>query len=158
MEWNHECVSKSERKCWAFEFEFLEAWAILHKVLKQGCCRHLLLSHRLIQNKQKDNCEAAEMMARKVHICIKDWEFHLMTPPKCQKLPSSILKTAPVKFQATSGSLSTTLWWCYRGSKLGPCHDKASLPYKARGAPRCWRVEKRCSNIGMGTIMMLKTL
>jgi hypothetical protein len=30
-------------------------------------------------------------------------------------LPSSIPKTAHVKFQATSGSLSTTLWWYYRG-------------------------------------------
>jgi hypothetical protein len=50
------------------------------------------------------------MMARKVHVCIENWEFHLVTPPKCQKLPSSIPKTAHVKFRATSGSLSTTLW------------------------------------------------
>jgi hypothetical protein len=49
------------------------------------------------------------MMARKVHVCIKNWEF-LATPPKCQKLPSSIPKTTHVKFRATSGSLSTTLW------------------------------------------------
>ena len=32
-----------------------------------------------------------------------------MAPPKCQKLPSSIPKTAQVKFWATSSSLSTTL-------------------------------------------------
>jgi hypothetical protein len=50
------------------------------------------------------------MMARKVHVRIKNWEFHLVTPPKCQKLPSSIPKTAHVKFWATSGSLPTTLW------------------------------------------------
>jgi len=49
-------------------------------------------------------------MARKVHVCIKNWEFHLKTPPKCQKLPSSIPKTAHVMFWATSSSLSTTLW------------------------------------------------
>jgi hypothetical protein len=40
----------------------------------------------------------------------KNWEFHLVTPPKCQKLSSSIPKTAHVKFRATSGTLSTTLW------------------------------------------------
>jgi hypothetical protein len=84
MEWNHECVSKSERKCWALESEFFEARAILHNFLKQGCCRHLFVSHRLIQNKQRSNCEATEVMARKVHVCIKNWEFHLVTPPKCQ--------------------------------------------------------------------------
>jgi hypothetical protein len=39
-------------------------------------------------------------MARKVHVCIKNWEFYLVTPPKCQKLPSSIPKTAHVKFRA----------------------------------------------------------
>jgi hypothetical protein len=33
-----------------------------------------------------------------------------VTPPKCQKLPSSIPKTAHVKFRETSSSLSTTLW------------------------------------------------
>jgi hypothetical protein len=49
-------------------------------------------------------------MARKVYVCIKNWEFHLVTPPKCKKLPSSIPKTAHVKFWATSSSLSTTLW------------------------------------------------
>jgi hypothetical protein len=49
------------------------------------------------------------MMARKVDVCIENWEFHLVTPPKCQKLPSSITKTAHVKFQATLGSLPTTL-------------------------------------------------
>jgi hypothetical protein len=47
------------------------------------------------------------MMARKVHVCIKIWEYHLVTSPNCQKLSSSIPKTAHVKFQATSGSLST---------------------------------------------------
>jgi hypothetical protein len=115
MEWNHECVSKSERKCWALESEFLKAWAILHKFSKQGCCKHVFLSHRLIQNKQRNNSEATKMMARKVHVGIKKWEFHLVTPPKCQKLPSSIPKTAHVKFRTTSSSLSTTLWWYYRG-------------------------------------------
>jgi hypothetical protein len=50
------------------------------------------------------------MMARKVHLCIKNWEFHLATPPKYQKLSSSIPKIAHVKFRATLGSLSTTLW------------------------------------------------
>jgi hypothetical protein len=68
-------------------------------------------------------------MARKVHVCIKIWELHLVAPPKCLKLVSTIPKTAHVKFQATSGSLSTTLWWYYRGSELGHCHDKVSLPY-----------------------------
>jgi hypothetical protein len=115
MEWNHECVSKSERKCWALESEFLEAWAILHKFLKQGCCRHLFLTHRLIQKKQRNNCEATQMMARKVHVYLKNWEFHLVTPPKCQKLPSSIPTAAHVKFRATSSSLSTTLWCYYKG-------------------------------------------
>jgi hypothetical protein len=33
-----------------------------------------ILSHRLIQNKQRNNCEATEMMARKVRVCIKNWE------------------------------------------------------------------------------------
>jgi hypothetical protein len=115
MEWNHECVSKSKKKCWALGSKFLEAWAILYKFLKQGCCRHLFQSNRVIQNKQRNNCEATEMMARKVHVCMKDWDFHLVTPPKCQKLPSPIPKTAHVKFQATSGSLPTTLWCYYRG-------------------------------------------
>jgi hypothetical protein len=93
----------------------LEAWAILHNFLKQGCCKRIFLSHRLIQNKQRNNCEATKMMARKVHVCIKNWEFHLLTPPKCQKLPSSIPKTAHVNFRATSCSLSITLWWYHRG-------------------------------------------
>jgi hypothetical protein len=52
------------------------------------------------------------MMARKNHVCR---EFHVVTPPKCQKLPSSIPKAAHVKLWATSGSLSTTLWSYYRG-------------------------------------------
>jgi hypothetical protein len=107
-------INESSDKCWALESEFLEAWAILHKFLKQGCCRHIFLSHRLIHNKQRNNYEATKMMARKIHVCIKNWGFHLVTPPKRQKLPSSILKTAHVKFWATSGSLSTTLWWYYR--------------------------------------------
>ena len=64
-----------------------------------------------------------KMMARKVHVCIMNWEFHPMTPPKCQKLPSSIPTTAHVKFRATSSSLSTTLWCYYRGSELGRCHE-----------------------------------
>jgi len=115
MEWNHECVSKSERKCWALESEFLEASTILHKFLKQGCCRHLFLTHRLFQKKQRNNCEATQMMARKVHVYLKNWEFLLVTPPKCQKLPSYIPKTAHVKFRATSSSLPTTLWCYYRG-------------------------------------------
>jgi hypothetical protein len=38
-----------------------------------------------------------------------------VTPLKCQKLPSSIPKTAHVKFRATSSSLSTTLWCYHRG-------------------------------------------
>ena len=96
MEWNHECVSKSERKCWALESEFLEVSAILYKFLKQRCCRLLLLTHRPIQKKQRNNCEATQMMARIVHVYFKIWEFHLVTPPKCQKLPSSIPKTAHV--------------------------------------------------------------
>jgi hypothetical protein len=25
------------------------------------------------------------MMARKVHVYLKNWEFHRVTPPKCQK-------------------------------------------------------------------------
>jgi hypothetical protein len=33
-----------------------------------------------------------------------------VTLTKCQILPPSIPKTAHVKFRATSGSLSTTLW------------------------------------------------
>jgi hypothetical protein len=49
------------------------------------------------------------MMARKVRVCIKNWEFHLVTPPKCQKLPSSIPKADHVKFRATLDLLSTTL-------------------------------------------------
>ena len=63
-------------ECWALESEFLEARAILHKFLKQGCCRHLLQSNRLIQNKQRNNFEATRMTARKIHVCIKNWEFH----------------------------------------------------------------------------------
>jgi hypothetical protein len=51
----HECVSKSERKCWALESEFLEASAILHKFLKQGCCRHLFQAVDLCKlNKEAD--------------------------------------------------------------------------------------------------------
>ena len=107
MECNHECVSKFERKCLVLESKFLEAWAILHNFLKQGCCRHLFQAVDLSKNKQRSNCEA-EMMARKVHVCIKIWDFHLVTPPKCQTLPSFITKTAHVKFRATLGSLSTT--------------------------------------------------
>jgi len=34
------------------------------------------------------------MMARKIHVRIEIWEFNLVTPPKCQKLSSSIPKTA----------------------------------------------------------------
>jgi hypothetical protein len=62
------------------------------------------------ENKQRNNCDAIEMMARKVHVCIANWELYLVTPPKCQKLPSSIPTTAHVKLRATSSSLSTTLW------------------------------------------------
>ena len=115
MEWNHGCVSKSERKCLALESEILEAWAILQKNLKQGCCRPPIPSHRLVQFKQMNKCEATEMMVRKNHLCIKIWEFHLVTPPKWKKLPFSIRKPAHVKFRATSCSLPTTLWWYYRG-------------------------------------------
>jgi hypothetical protein len=39
-------------------------------------------SRTLIQIKQRSNCEATEMMARKVDECIEKWEFHLVTPPK----------------------------------------------------------------------------
>jgi hypothetical protein len=49
-------------------------------------------------------------MARKVDVCIKNWKFHLVTPPKLKKLPSFITKTAHVKFWTTSGPLPTTLW------------------------------------------------
>ena len=35
-----------------------------------------ILSQRLVQNKQRNNCEATKMMARKIHVCIKNWEFH----------------------------------------------------------------------------------
>jgi hypothetical protein len=44
-------------KSWVLglESEFLEAWVILHKFLKQGTP---ILTHRLIQNKQKNNYEA----------------------------------------------------------------------------------------------------
>ena len=51
-----------------------------------------------------------KMAARKFHVCIKNWEFHLVALLKRQKLPSSITKTVHVKFRATSGSLPTTLW------------------------------------------------
>jgi hypothetical protein len=67
------------------------------------------VSHRLIPNEQRNTSEATEMMARKVHICIKIWDFHLVAPPKCQQLPSSIPNTAHVKFRATSSAMST-LW------------------------------------------------
>jgi hypothetical protein len=88
------------------EPEFLEARAILHKFLKRGCC----LSHRLIQNKQKGTTvKQTEMMARKVHTCLYR-NLGVPSSDTCQKLPSSIPKTAHVKFRATSGSLSTTLW------------------------------------------------
>jgi len=61
------------------------------------------LTHRLIQKKQSEtNCEATQMMAKKVRVYFKNWEFHLVTPPKCHKLPSSIPKTAHVMFRATS--------------------------------------------------------
>ena len=50
------------------------------------------------------------MMARKTHVGIEYWEFHLVTPPKCQNLPYSIPKTVHVKFRATLGSMLTTLW------------------------------------------------
>ena len=33
-------------------------------------------SRRLIQNKQRSNYEATELMARKVDVCIKNWEFY----------------------------------------------------------------------------------
>jgi hypothetical protein len=54
------------------------------QILKQGCCRHVALTYRCIQKKQRNNCEATQMMARKVRVYFKDWEFHLVTPPKCQ--------------------------------------------------------------------------
>jgi hypothetical protein len=89
---------------WNLNFWRLEQFYT--KILKQGFCRHLFLTHRCIQNKQRNNCEATQMMARKVHVYFKNWEYHLVTPPKCQKLPSSIPKTAHVKFRATT-------LWCY---------------------------------------------
>jgi hypothetical protein len=52
--------------------------AILQLFLKQGCCRHLFLTHRCIRKKQRSNYEATEMMARKVHVYFKSWEFHLL--------------------------------------------------------------------------------
>jgi hypothetical protein len=33
----------------------------------------------------KTNKGTTKMMARKVHVCIKNWEFYLVTPAKCQK-------------------------------------------------------------------------
>jgi hypothetical protein len=114
MEWNHECVCKSERRCWALESEFLEAWAILHKFLKQRCCRHLFQAVNLSKTNKGAHVKQQKWWWEKVHVCIKNWEFHLVTPPRCQKLPSSITKTTHVKFWATSGSLPTTLWWYYR--------------------------------------------
>jgi hypothetical protein len=70
-------------KCWALESEFLEAFMSnftqIFEARVRWCCRHLFFSHRLIQNKQRNNCEAIEMMARKVHVCTKNWEFHLVT-------------------------------------------------------------------------------
>ena len=59
---------------------------------------------------------------------LKNWDFHLVTPPKCQKSPSSIPKTAHVKFRATSGSVPTTFVVVLEGSELGRCRDKVSLP------------------------------
>jgi hypothetical protein len=50
------------------------------------------------------------MMARKIDVCIENWEFQSSDTSEIQKLPSSITKTAHVKFRATSGSLPTTLW------------------------------------------------
>jgi hypothetical protein len=76
-------------------------WRLEHftQIFEARMLKTPILSHRLIQNKQRNNCEATEMMVRKVHVCIKNWEFHLVTPPKCLKLPSSIPKTAHVKFR-----------------------------------------------------------
>jgi hypothetical protein len=37
------------------------------------------LTHRCIQKKQRNNCEATQMMAIKVHVYFKNWEFHLVT-------------------------------------------------------------------------------
>ena len=82
------------------------------------------------------------MMARKVHVCIKNWEFHLVTPPKCQKLPSSITKATHVKFRATSNSLPSTLSWYYRGQnkvvvmkRCDPCWLERSWDYQVQFPP-----------------------
>ena len=58
---HHECVTKSKGSVGRWNLNFWRlSRAILHKFLKQGCCRHLFLSHRLIQNKQRNNCEATQ--------------------------------------------------------------------------------------------------
>jgi hypothetical protein len=53
------------------ESEFLEALAILHKFLKQGCCRHLLQAVDLPKSNKGATMKATKMMARKVHVYIK---------------------------------------------------------------------------------------
>jgi hypothetical protein len=100
-------LAKLKRMCWALESEFFGGLSNFTQIFEARVLQTLIPSHR--QNKQRSNCEATEMMARKVHVCINNWDFHLVTPPKCQKLPSSITKTAHVKFRATSSSLPTTL-------------------------------------------------
>jgi hypothetical protein len=72
-------VGRSNPNFWRLE-------QFLHEFLKQGCCRHLFLTHRCIQKKQRSNCEATQIMARKVHVYFKIWGFHLVTPPKCKKI------------------------------------------------------------------------
>jgi hypothetical protein len=59
---------------------------------------------------------------------LKIGSFHLVTPPKCQKLPSSIPKTAHVKFRATSCSFQPPCGDII-GVGIRCCHDKVYLPY-----------------------------
>jgi hypothetical protein len=107
---------KGSARRWNLNFWRLSR-AILHKLFgRKGVVDTYSWPIDLSKRKQRNNCEATQMiMARKVHVYFENWEFHLVTPPKCQKLPSSIPKTAHVKFRATSSSLSATLWCYYRG-------------------------------------------
>ena len=115
---NHECVSKSERASvglWNLNFWRLEQFYT--NIWKWGCYRHLFLTHRLYPKQTKEQLCSNRSDGEKSSCMYSKLGVPSSGTSQMSKLPSSIPKTAHVKFWTTSGSLSTTLWWYYKGQK-----------------------------------------
>ena len=64
-------LANPKGKCWALESEFLEACAILHKFLKQGCCRHLFQAVDLSKTNKRATVKQQKRWRKKVMYVLK---------------------------------------------------------------------------------------